>query len=57
MFFSDISIGSKFFDPNSGEYFQKVNDNAGVFISGGDYFENEVVSFEPTDFVEEKETV
>jgi hypothetical protein len=54
MFFSELAIGSDFFDPNSGEYFKKVNDNAAVFISGGDYFENEVVSFEPQDFVEKQ---
>jgi hypothetical protein len=51
MIFKDILIGENFFDPNSGEYFIKVTDNSGKFISGGDYFEGEVVEFDNSDFV------
>ena len=52
MLFKDILIGHSFFDPNSGEYFLKTDDNQAQFISGGSYFENLVADFQPDDFVE-----
>lgn len=52
MLFKDILIGHSFFDPNSGEYFLKTDDNEAQFISGGSYFEGQVETFAEDDFVE-----
>ena len=51
--FNDIAIGENFFDPNSGEYFEKVTNDSGKFISGGDYFEGVIETFGATEFVSE----
>lgn len=51
MFFAEVKIGQNFFDPNSGEYFEKIGDNTAKFISGGDYFEGTVETFDEVDFV------
>lgn len=52
MIFKDILIGHSFFDPNSGEYFIKTDDNTAEFISGGSYFEGLTETFSQDDFVE-----
>jgi hypothetical protein len=52
MLFKNILIGHSFFDPNSGEYFLKTDDNQAQFISGGSYFEGKVETFAEDDFVE-----
>ena len=53
LIFQDVPIGKNFFDPNSGEYFEKVSDNSAMFISGGDYFEGVIETFGATEFVSE----
>lgn len=52
MLFKDIPIGHSFFDPNSGEYFIKTDDNQAEFISGGSYFECLFETFAGDDIVQ-----
>ena len=49
--FNSLSFGDKFFDPESGEDFVKINDNNAIYQTGGDNFEGEVVEFNDTDMV------
>lgn len=52
MKFSEIRIGEQFFDPYSGEYFEKADNSTAVFISGGDCFELSEAAFGADDTVE-----
>jgi hypothetical protein len=52
MKFSEVNIGEQFFDPVSGEYFEKANNSTAVYISGGDFFELLEAAFSADDTVE-----
>lgn len=40
--FQKLNIGDTFFDPFSGEYFEKTSDTTAIFITGGDAFQTEM---------------
>ena len=49
--FKHIKIGESFFDIESGEYFIKYSNNTAKFMTGGDYFEDNIVDFNKNDYV------
>lgn len=50
--FEDITIGETFFDPYSGDVYQKLsNDTATMYDTNGDYLDN-VDTFELNEIVE-----
>lgn len=53
--FGSLEINQNFFDPNSGEYWQKINETQAKIITGGDYLEGNIDSFQSYDTVEEVE--
>jgi hypothetical protein len=50
--FGELELNTKFFDTESGEYFSKICGNAAEFISGGDYFTGQLVTFDSNELVE-----
>ena len=49
--FEDVAIGQKFFDPFSGDFFIKVDDNEGETVDTGSAWDGERDSFEPDEIV------
>lgn len=43
--FGDLDAGERFFDPDCGEDFEKVDHCTARFMTGGDVFEGEIVDF------------
>jgi hypothetical protein len=50
--FSDLVVGTRFFDPDCGEFFVKTDMDSARFDSGGDAFEDQVTGFDPYSYVE-----
>ena len=50
--FKNVTIGQKFFDPNSGEDWQKISESSAMIISGGDYLRGNCDNFAPDDMVQ-----
>jgi hypothetical protein len=40
--FQTLNTGDTFFDPFSGEYFEKTGDTTAIFITGGNAFQTEM---------------
>lgn len=49
--FGKLEVGSEFFDPNSGEYWQKISESQAKIISGDDYLEGKLDTFQSDDDV------
>lgn len=49
--FNNVPLNGVFFDPNSGEYWKRINENQAMIISGGDYLEGNIDSFDIDDVV------
>jgi len=50
--FESLEVGERFFDPNTAEDFLKVCGNAAEFLTGGNYFTGQIVTFEPSELVQ-----
>ena len=50
--FKNVTIGQKFFDPNSGEDWQKISESSAMIIFGGDYLCGNCDNFAPDDMVQ-----
>lgn len=50
--FIDVSVGERFFDPDSGEFFVKVDATTARCDSGGDALEGETDTFDAYDPVD-----
>ena len=52
MTFSDLRLGERFFDPFSGEFWEKTGPTTALCDSGGDGLEGHADEFNPHDVVE-----
>lgn len=52
--FGSLNVGEEFFDPRSGEFFEKVGALKAKATSGGDAFEGKDAIFYPEERVERK---
>ena len=52
MTFSDVRVGERFFDPFSGEFWEKTSPATALCDSGGDGLEGRADEFNPHDVVE-----
>jgi hypothetical protein len=53
--FERLDIGARFFDPSSGEDYQKVSHYMGKFISGGNYFSGKLAPFLANELIQKIE--
>ena len=51
--FESLEIDTVFFDPNTGENYQKVCGNAAQFLTGGEYFSGHLATFESNELVQQ----
>ena len=50
--FDSLEVGARFFDPATAEDFAKVCGNAAEFLTGGNYYTGQLVTFEPSELVQ-----
>jgi hypothetical protein len=50
--FEQLDVGERFFCPSTGEDFAKVSQNCAEFLTGGNYYTGQLVTFEAIALVE-----